>query len=75
MFNVPAQLGISGGIYPERQEPRIGWVDRLGASVGGVFAGRLRPRAARFSWIVELVNGHAGSMKGLTFHQLLDSIL
>ena len=23
MFNVPAQLGISGGIYPEREEPRI----------------------------------------------------
>jgi preprotein translocase subunit SecA len=70
MFNVPAQVGIAGGIYPEREEPRIGWVDKVGGYVGGVFAPWLRPRSARFNWIVELVNNHAGSVKNLTIHQI-----
>ena len=70
MFNVPAQVGIAGGIYPERDEPRIGWVDKVGAYVGGAFAPWLRPGAARFTWIVELVNSQANSVKDLTIHQI-----
>ena len=70
MFNVPAQVGIAGGIYPEGEEPRLGWVDKVGSYVGGMFAPWLRPRAAKFNWIVELVSSHAGSMKDLTIHQI-----
>jgi preprotein translocase subunit SecA len=70
MFNVPAQVGIAGGIYPEREEPRIDWIDKVGGYVGGVFAPWLRPRAAGFNWIVELVNSHADSVKDLTIHQI-----
>jgi preprotein translocase subunit SecA len=70
MFNVPAQAGIAGGIYPEGEEPRFGWADKVGSYVGGMFAPWLRPRAAKFNWIVELVSSHAGSMKDLTIHQI-----
>ncbi len=72
MFNVPAQSGIAGGIYPEREEPPVEWLERLVASVGGIFAPWLRPRAARFNWIVGLVNAHAASMEDLNDSEIME---
>lgn len=72
MFNVPAQSGIAGGIYPEREEPPVEWLERLVASVGGIFAPWLRPRAARFNWIVGLVNAHADSMEDLNDSEIME---
>jgi preprotein translocase subunit SecA len=72
MFNAAVQSSIAGGIYPEREEPRLEWIDQLGASVGGIFAPWLRPRAASFEQIIGLVNRHAGSMKDLDNGKILE---
>jgi preprotein translocase subunit SecA len=63
MSSISVQAGIAGAIYPERVEPRIGKLDRITASAAGVLAPWLRPRPARFDWIVDLVNAHARSME------------
>jgi preprotein translocase subunit SecA len=62
---------IAGGIYPERDEPRISKSDRLAAAIGGIFAPWFRPRAERFSWIVDAVHSHASDMKRLNDQQIL----
>lgn len=51
---------IGVGIYPERQEPRTGWLDGMAASATGKLAPWLRPRASRFEWIIDAVNDQAG---------------
>jgi preprotein translocase subunit SecA len=53
------------GINPEREEARPGWLDRLGISLAGKFAPWVRPRAARFDWIVERAGEYSDSMKAL----------
>ncbi len=58
------------GIYPERDEPRISKSDRLAATIGGIFAPWLRPRAARFNWIIDAVHSHAADMKSLNDQQI-----
>ena len=57
---------IGVGIYPERQEPRIGWLDRMAASATGKLAPWLHPRASRFEWIIDAVNAEAGLMEKLS---------
>ncbi len=47
------------------------WLDRVAASVTGVFAPFIRPRASRFSWIIDLVNQHRHSIKKLSDDQIL----
>lgn len=59
------------GIYPERKEPRSEWIDRVAASITGAFASWIRPRASKFSWIVELVNQHKDSVKRLSDQEIL----
>ncbi|GAB4278035.1 MAG: hypothetical protein Kow0092_33820 [Deferrisomatales bacterium] len=46
-------------IYPEREWPREGWLDRAAGTVGGFFAARLRSGPGRFARVVEAV-GRAG---------------
>lgn len=62
MSSVSAPSVFAGGIYPEREEARVGWFDRLVVSATGALAPWVRPRAARFDWIVGLVNEHGRSM-------------
>jgi len=50
---------VNNGIYPEREEPRLGKADRLAAAAGGIIAPWLRPRAGRFEWIVDAVHSQA----------------
>lgn len=59
------------GIYPERREPRVEWLDRVAASVTGVFAPFIRPRASQFNWIIDYVNQHSHSIKRLSDDQIL----
>jgi len=62
---------IAVGIYPERQEPRVEWLDRVAASAAGRLAPWLRPWSSRFNWIVGLVNTHAHSMEKLSDGEIL----
>src|SRR4030042_244591 len=71
MYKITAQSGIAGGIYPEREEPRIKKADQWAASVAGKFAPWLRPRASRFAGIIEAVDRHAASVEGLGDHEIL----
>lgn len=66
MCSVSLQPGIAVGIYPERQEPRVEWLDRVAASATGMLARWLRPRPSRFDWIVDLVNAQAPSIERLS---------
>ncbi len=59
MYNVSVQTAIAAGIYPERQEPRVEWLDRMEAYAVGMLAPWFRPSASRFEWVVDLVNAHA----------------
>jgi preprotein translocase subunit SecA len=66
MSSVTVQNRIVGGIYPERDEPRIKKSDQWAAAVGGIFAPWLRPRAERFSKIIEAVNSQASEVEGIS---------
>ena len=72
MYSVATQPGIAGRIYPEREEPRLGWFDRLQTSAAGMLAPWVRPRAARFNSIVRPVNGHASSMEDWSAGEILE---
>ncbi len=66
MYSVRVETGVRGsGIYPERPEPRREWLDRLVASATGMLAPWLRPRASRFSWVIDLVNAQAPVLKDM----------
>jgi preprotein translocase subunit SecA len=58
MFDKNTRPWGSGGIYPERPEPRPGMSDRLTAGIQGVFVSLFRPRHGSFDWIVDAVNQH-----------------
>jgi preprotein translocase subunit SecA len=72
MYNVSIQTGITAGIYPERQEPRIEWLDRMEAYAAGLLAPWFQPSASRFEWVVGLVNGHARSMESLNDREIME---
>ena len=63
-LSIPAAMAT--GIYPERQEARVEWLDRMAATATGMLAPWLRPRASRFDWIVDLVNLQSRSIENLT---------
>ena len=52
---------------------RVGKAERFAASVGGMFAPWLRPRADRFSRIVEAVNHHGLSMESWSDREILEA--
>ncbi len=72
MYNASVQDGITAGIYPERQEPRIEWLDRMEAYVTGVLASWVRPSPSRFEWAVDLANAHARSIENLNDCEILE---
>jgi len=61
--SISLQPGIAVGIYPERQEPRVEWLDRVAASATGIACTLASTRPSRFDWIVDLVNA-PGSPNG-----------
>jgi preprotein translocase subunit SecA len=66
MSSLAIPAAVATGIYPERQEPRVEWLDRMAATATGMLAPWLRPRASRFDWIVDLVNLQSQSIENLT---------
>jgi preprotein translocase subunit SecA len=70
MYN-SVQALTATAIYPEREEVRLGWFDRMGVALSGIMAPWVRPRPSRFEWIVERVNEQTGSIKGLADDAIL----
>src|SRR5512139_2051519 len=70
-LSIPAAMAT--GIYPERQEPRVEWLDRMAATATGMLAPWLRPRASRFGWIVDLVNHQSRSIENLTDDEIQET--
>jgi len=73
--NLAASQTMVGKLYPEREEPKLGKVERFAATVGGFFAPWLRPKPERFSWIIESVNAQAQSMDQWTDRKILEESL
>ena len=73
MYSASMQGGVVGRLYPERQEPRLGPVDRAAAAVGSLLAPWMRPGAERFRWIIEAVDGHAPSVETLSDPQIVEA--
>lgn len=72
MFSLTLPKSIFTGIYPERRELRMEWLDRMAASATGRLAPWLRPHASRFNWIVDLVSDCGRSVKKLSDREVLD---
>jgi preprotein translocase subunit SecA len=76
MYNslAPSQT-VVGKLYPEREEPKLGKVERFAATVGGLFAPWLRPKPERFSWIIEAVSTQSQSMEQWTDRKIVEESL
>ena len=61
--NSNLQAGVAGRLYPEKEEPRLGTVERMASTLGGLFAPWVRPRAGRFRGIANVVYSHGSPMK------------
>ena len=72
MYSVAAQSSVTGRLYPEREEPRLGKMDRFAATVGGLFAPWVRPRPEQFRWIIEAVHSHGESAAGMSDDEILE---
>ena len=75
MYSLAPSQTLTGKLYPEREEPKLGKVERLAATVGGLFAPWLRPKAERFRWIIDAVNDQAKSMEQWTDRRILEESL
>jgi len=72
MYSLRAQPGVVARLYPEREEPRLGKVDRFAATVGGLFAPWLRPRAERFKGIIEAVTAYGREIESWSDRKILE---
>ena len=75
MYSLAPSRAIVGKLYPEREEPKLGKVERLAARVGGFFAPWLRPKPERFRWIIDAANRQAQSMDQWTDRKILEESL
>ena len=75
MYSLASSQTMTGKLYPEREEPKLGKVERLAATAGGLFAPWLRPKPERFSWIIEAVNTQAQSVDQWTDRKILEESL
>jgi preprotein translocase subunit SecA len=75
MYSLAPSQTMTGKLYPEREEPKLGKVERFAATVGGLFAPWLRPKPERFTWIIEAVNTQAQSMDQWTDRKILEESL
>ena len=65
------QALISTAIYPEREEKRMGWLDRTAIALAGSVARLVRPRADQFTWVTQRVKEQASSIQELSDNQLM----
>jgi preprotein translocase subunit SecA len=72
MSDSVASSVLSAGLYPEREEPRLGKMDRFAAAVGGLFAPWVRPGPGRFQWVIEAVRSHGPSVAAMSDQEILE---
>lgn len=72
MYSLAPSRVIAGKLYPEREEPKLGKMEKLAATVGGFFAPWLRPKPERFRWIIDAVHRQAQSMDQWTDRNILE---
>lgn len=70
MSSGPSHGSVATRIYPEREEPRTGTIDRIGAALTGWAAPWLRPKADAYRDIIESVHGEGRTVSGLTQRDL-----
>ncbi len=58
-------------IYPEREEERQSWFDRMGTMLTGLVKPWVRPKVLRFNWIVERVDHEAPSVESVSDKNIL----
>ncbi|HDR17039.1 MAG TPA: prepilin peptidase, partial [Desulfobacteraceae bacterium] len=63
------------GLYPEREEERLGKMERFAANVGGLFAPWIRPGPERFRWIIEGVRSHGRTVDAMSDAEILEESL
>ncbi len=73
MSSVTTQPSVTTSIYPEREEPRLGKIDRMVAALGGWAASWLRPKPDAFRDIIELVNKEGRSLRDLGVRELREA--
>jgi preprotein translocase subunit SecA len=72
MSSISVQNSTVGDIYPERDEPRIKKADQWATAVRAIFEPWLRPRAERFSRIIETVNSQSSAVEGISDRKVLE---
>lgn len=65
MSRTALRFGVPRGAYPERQQPREGRLERLGAHVAGPVIRRVRTRRLRLWRLVRAVAAHDSALEGL----------
>jgi preprotein translocase subunit SecA len=65
MSSVALRIPISGVAYPERVEPRLGWLDRVGAQAAGLVIRRVRARLRRWERLVGPIAAYSRSLQDL----------
>jgi preprotein translocase subunit SecA len=61
----------ASGVYPEREEERIGKLDKVGLALSGMIAPIIRPRPSHFQWIVDIANKEEDAMRRLMDKEIL----
>ena len=69
MSSVALPIRTTRGAYPERDVPRPGWFDRVGATTAGVVI-RAHARWRRWDRLLQLVAAHGRALEGLGDREL-----
>ena len=68
-----AHAWASAGLYPEREEKREAWHDRLETALSSLAVPWLRPRRGRLDAMVRRIGRHGGQAAGMTDAELLQA--
>ncbi len=60
------RVAVARGAYPERADPRLGWLDQAAARAAGTLVRRLRARPVWWDRFVALVGAQERTVAGLT---------
>lgn len=71
MSSAVVEIGIPQGAYPERVDPRVGWLDQLAARAARGVVGYLRVRSSRWAQLVERVAVEGRALDGLSGEEIL----
>lgn len=67
------RLPIPRGVYPEREDPRLSWLDEQGDRLGGLVRTRLQRRRARAEQVADRTMALAGEIEALSDVEILDA--